>query len=48
MRLLGSLRRRITAGMVILLALVIAIAIQGARSIRQLRTSVDREIAVLL
>jgi methyl-accepting chemotaxis protein len=48
MKPLGSLRRRISAGMVILLALVVAIALQGARSIRQLRTSVDREISVLL
>ena len=48
MRLLGSLRRRITAGMILLLLLVVAIALQGARSIRQLRASVDREIAVLL
>ena len=48
MTIFGSLRRRIMAGMIALLALVLAIAFQGARSIRQLSTTVDLEMQTLL
>lgn len=48
MRFFGSLRRRIIAGMIALLALVLVIAFQGARSIRQLSATVDREMQTLL
>jgi methyl-accepting chemotaxis protein len=47
-KLMQSLRSRVAAGMVLLLALVFLIALLGVSSIRSLGQSVDRELALLL
>lgn len=48
MSIFGSLRRRVIAGMVLLIALVFGIALLGVNSIRALDRSVDRELSLLL
>ena len=44
----GSLRRRVIAGMVLLIALVFGIALLGVNSIRALDDSVNQEVSLLL
>jgi len=48
MTFLRSLRQRVLAGMVLLIALVFAIALLGVNSIRALDSSVKQELSVLL
>jgi len=48
MTLLRSLRQRVIAGMVLLIALVFAIALLGVNSIRALDSSVKQELSLLL
>ena len=48
MRPMRSLRSRIVAGMVVLIALVFGIAVLGVTSIRSLDVSVNRELGLLL
>jgi hypothetical protein len=48
MRLLRSLRHRVIAGMVLLIALVFGIALLGVDSIRALDRSVNYELSLLL
>ena len=48
MSLMRSLRSRVIAGMVLLIALVFVIALLGVNSIRSLGRSVDSELALLL
>nr|MBA3257852.1 methyl-accepting chemotaxis protein [Gemmatimonadales bacterium] len=48
MRLMQSLRSRVIAGMVLLIALVFVIALLGVNSIRSLGRSVDQELGLLL
>jgi methyl-accepting chemotaxis protein len=48
MRVLGSLRHRVWAGMILLIALVFGLALLGVTSIRALDRSVNRELSLLL